>query len=63
MKEHMMNDNSYALARAQYAAFGVDTDAAIEQALAIPISLHCWQADDNIGFEEQDGVGRQRASR
>ena len=51
-----MNDNSYALAKAQYAAFGVDADAAIQQALAIPISLHCWQADDNVGFEGQDGV-------
>ena len=51
-----MNDNSYPLAKEQYAAFGVDTDAAIERALAIPISLHCWQADDNIGFEGQDGV-------
>jgi len=51
-----MNDQSYAPAKEQYAAFGIDTDAAIEQALAIPISLHCWQADDNIGFEGQDGV-------
>jgi len=51
-----MTDNSYELAKEQYAAFGVDTDAAIEEALAIPVSLHCWQADDNIGFEGQDGV-------
>ncbi len=51
-----MSDKYYSLAREQYAAFGVDTDAAIKQALEIPISLHCWQADDNVGFEEQDGV-------
>jgi len=52
----IMTDNSYELAKEQYAAFGIDTDAAIERALAIPISLHCWQADDNVGFEGQDGV-------
>ncbi len=33
---------SYRLAREAYAALGVDTEAAIRQALAAPISLHCW---------------------
>ena len=42
-----MNDDSYKMAKQEYAAFGIDTDAAIAKALAIPISLHCWQADDN----------------
>ena len=49
-------EKSYELAKEQYAAFGIDTDAAIEQALEIPISLHCWQADDNLGFEPMDEV-------
>ena len=49
-------DRNYQSARARYAEFGIDTDAAIEQALRIPISMHCWQADDNLGFEPQDGV-------
>ena len=49
-------EKSYELAKAQYAAFGIDTDAAIEKALEIPISLHCWQADDNLGFEPMDEV-------
>ena len=49
-------NKSYELAKAQYAAFGIDTDAAIEKALEIPISLHCWQADDNLGFEPMDEV-------
>ncbi|MBJ7284308.1 MAG: L-rhamnose isomerase [Akkermansiaceae bacterium] len=48
--------NSYTLAREQYAQCGIDTDAAIAQALAIPISLHCWQTDDNVGFEAQSGI-------
>ena len=51
-----MSNTSYELAEEQYAAFGIDTDAAIEKALSIPISLHCWQADDNLGFEPMDEV-------
>ena len=42
---------AYRLARESYAARGVDTDAAIKRALAVPISLHCWQADDVRGLE------------
>ena len=42
---------AYRLARAAYAERGVDTEAAIKRALAVPISLHCWQADDVRGLE------------
>ncbi|HTL68912.1 MAG TPA: L-rhamnose isomerase [Lacunisphaera sp.] len=42
---------AYRLARAAYAERGIDTDAAIKRALAVPISLHCWQADDVRGLE------------
>ncbi len=41
----------YASAKAQYAELGVDTDAAIASLAKIPISIHCWQADDVGGFE------------
>lgn len=44
----------YEAAKEQYAALGVDTDAAIRQLAEIPISLHCWQGDDVRGFD-QDG--------
>jgi len=54
--KNMSATEVYALAKEQYAAFGIDTDTAIEKALQIPISLHCWQADDNIGFEGQSGI-------
>lgn len=37
-----------------YAAFGVDTESAIEALKDIPVSIHCWQGDDVIGF---DGAG------
>lgn len=42
---------AYSTARALYAEMGVDTEAAMKQLAAIPISLHCWQGDDVGGFE------------
>jgi L-rhamnose isomerase len=42
---------AYRLAQDAYAELGVDTDAAIRRALEVPISLHCWQADDVRGLE------------
>lgn len=45
---------AYKAAAARYSAFGVDADAAIDKALSIPISLHCWQGDDVGGFETKD---------
>lgn len=45
----------YTFARDAYAAYGVDTEAAINQALSVPISLHCWQADDVRGLETPKG--------
>jgi len=38
-----------------YAGLGVDVEAAINQTLSIPISIHCWQADDVSGFELHEG--------
>ena len=42
---------NYEIAKERYAALGVDTDKAIETLQKTPISLHCWQADDVVGFE------------
>ena len=41
----------YAAAKEAYAAYGVDTDKAIETLKKVPVSLHCWQGDDVIGFD------------
>lgn len=41
----------YESAREIYGAIGVDTEAAVEQLRNIPISMHCWQGDDVMGFE------------
>ena len=48
--------NAYQIARERYAAIGVDTDKAIETLEKTPISLHCWQTDDVIGFESKGGL-------
>ena len=51
-------EQAYELAKARYAAWGVDTEAAIERLTSIPISLHCWQGDDVGGFEHAvDQIG------
>ena len=47
---------SYELARERYAALGIDTDKAIETLEQTPISLHCWQTDDVLGFESNAGL-------
>lgn len=52
----MKTNHSYAIAKEQYARYGIDTEAAIEKALEVPVSLHCWQADDNVGFEPRGDV-------
>jgi L-rhamnose isomerase len=51
-------EQAYQLAKERYAAWGVDTEAALERLAAIPVSLHCWQGDDVGGFEHAvDEIG------
>jgi len=42
---------SYSLAQERFAAWGVDTEAALATLATTPISLHCWQGDDTAGLE------------
>ncbi|AKJ63742.1 L-rhamnose isomerase [Kiritimatiella glycovorans] len=44
----------YEMAKERYAEYGVDVDAALERALEIPVSMHCWQTDDVVGFETKE---------
>jgi L-rhamnose isomerase len=44
-------ERAFALAREQFARWGVDVELALERLRAISISLHCWQGDDLGGFE------------
>lgn len=49
-------EKNYAIAKERYAALGVDTDKALETLEKTPISLHCWQADDVVGFERGEAA-------
>lgn len=46
----------YESAKEMYAKIGVDTDAALKSLAAIPISMHCWQGDDVMGFDGADSL-------
>ena len=41
----------YQEAKELYAKYGVDTEAALERLAKIPVSVHCWQGDDVLGFD------------
>lgn len=45
---------AYLYAKQQYAQYGIDTEAVLDQLRETPISMHCWQGDDVIGFENPD---------
>lgn len=47
----MYHFDAYTYAKERFAAIGVDTEAAIEKAMKVPLSLHCWQGDDVGGFD------------
>ena len=49
-------EQNYLVAKERYAALGVDTDKALETLGKTPISLHCWQADDVVGFERNEAA-------
>lgn len=51
-----MIEKNYAVAKERYAELGIDTDKAIAALEKTPISLHCWQADDVIGFESNSAL-------
>ncbi len=44
----------YELTSKRYAELGVDTENALKLLERVPISIHCWQGDDVIGFENND---------
>ena len=54
MKEELVK-KAYEVAKERYAAIGVDTEKVLEQMQNFHLSMHCWQADDVAGFENQGG--------
>ena len=45
---------AFDLAKARYAAQGVDVEKALTALSQIPISIHCWQGDDVTGFRTRE---------
>ncbi|MBC5786533.1 MULTISPECIES: L-rhamnose isomerase [Clostridiaceae] len=48
-------NKGYEVAKEFYAQYGIDVDEAIKICNETPISMHCWQGDDVIGFEKKEG--------
>ena len=48
--------SAYEIARERYAKYGIDTDKVLDTLQRIPLSLHCWQADDVAGFEKSSDL-------
>lgn len=44
---------NYSDAKEAYAKLGVDTEKALESLKDVPISIHCWQGDDVVGFDQE----------
>lgn len=54
MKSELVK-KAYEIAKERYAAVGVDTEKVLTQMQNFHLSMHCWQADDVAGFENQGG--------
>ena len=50
-------EKAYAIAQERYAALGVNTNDALKKLQEVSISLHCWQTDDVVGFENTNTGG------
>lgn len=46
----------YQGAKEIYAKYGIDTEKALEALKQIPVSLHCWQGDDVVGFDSREAL-------
>lgn len=57
MKKNELVQKSYEIAKERYAAVGVDVEQSLKKLQDVSISIHCWQADDVVGFENLSNVG------
>lgn len=47
---------NYESAKVSYAKYGIDTEKAMELLKDVPVSIHCWQGDDVIGFDSKEAL-------
>lgn len=48
--------NRFESAKELYAAWGIDAEAALQTLKNTPISVHCWQGDDVVGFDSRQAA-------
>ena len=48
--------SNYLQAKKDYEAFGVDTEKALVALKNVCISMHCWQGDDVVGFDNDESL-------
>lgn len=49
-------NNRYEEAKLKYESFGIDVENAINKARDVAVSIHCWQGDDVVGFENNQSL-------
>ena len=47
---------NYKSAKEHFATWDIDTEQALQRLSDISISVHCWQGDDVVGFENKTGL-------
>ena len=47
---------NYETAKVDYAKYGIDTEKAMNILKDVPISIHCWQGDDVVGFDSKEAL-------
>lgn len=57
MKKDEAIQKSFEYAKERYAALDVDVNAALNKLQQLSISIHCWQTDDVVGFENLGNIG------
>ena len=47
---------NYDTAKVNYAKYGIDTEKAMKILKDVPVSIHCWQGDDVVGFDSKEAL-------
>ena len=47
---------NYESAKVEYAKYGIDTERAMNVLKDVPVSIHCWQGDDVVGFDSKEAL-------
>lgn len=57
MSKDLLVQKAFEIAKERYAELGVNVEDALQKLQKIAISIHCWQADDVVGFENVSNAG------